>query len=312
MISVIICSHNPREDYLGQTLDALMIQSLDRKRWELIVVDNASAKPLSSISDVSWHSHARHVQESELGLTSARMRGIREAKGDLIVFVDDDNVLINDYLEKALSVFEANPDAGAWSGSCRPEFETTPPSWSTPYLYRLALMEVHNEQWTFKGGGLQANPIGAGMCVRREVAQYALRRWAGVDEARRLDRRGDALSGHGDADLAHCALDLGFKIGRSPLLNLTHLIGANRLTLDYFVRHAEADAVSDVMFRSLRGIPVEPPPPLRKPTWRGRIRRLIYGPNEQERVNQAQWKGFLRGVALARQIDLVPSDAGNS
>src|SRR5580698_4641162 len=113
-VSVIICSHNPREDYLRRVLDALKAQTLPAKDWELLLVDNASKEPLAGRFNLSWHPNARHVREDKTGLTHARLCGIAEAKGDLLVFVDDDNVLRSDYLQACLKLSAARPDIGAF------------------------------------------------------------------------------------------------------------------------------------------------------------------------------------------------------
>src|ERR1022692_4717847 len=97
--SVIICTHNPRPDYLRRTLDALKAQTLPKEQWELLLIDNASKEPLADTWDLSWHPQARHIREEALGLTRARLCGISQSKGELLVFVDDDNVLSADYLE---------------------------------------------------------------------------------------------------------------------------------------------------------------------------------------------------------------------
>jgi|SRR5580704_11614417 glycosyltransferase involved in cell wall biosynthesis len=91
--SVILCSHNPRPHYLTRVLSALKDQTLAKDRWELLLIDNASDKPLAPNYDLSWHRAAAHIKEPELGLAFARHRGIHEAKGDIWVFVDDDNLL---------------------------------------------------------------------------------------------------------------------------------------------------------------------------------------------------------------------------
>jgi glycosyltransferase involved in cell wall biosynthesis len=75
-ISVIVCSHNPRIDYLTRVLVALRDQTLSPERWELLLIDNASREPLSNGFDLAWHVRGRHVREEELGLTRARLRGI--------------------------------------------------------------------------------------------------------------------------------------------------------------------------------------------------------------------------------------------
>jgi hypothetical protein len=60
-------------------LDALRNQTLAADKWEFLIIDNASKEPLASSWDISWHSTARHIVESELGLSPVRLRGMREA-----------------------------------------------------------------------------------------------------------------------------------------------------------------------------------------------------------------------------------------
>src|SRR6266568_4862897 len=113
-VSVIICCHNPRVDYLARVLEALKAQTLSTDNWELLVVDNASDEALAGWFDISWHPKARHIQERQLGLTAARLCGIHESLGDLCVFVDDDNVLAKNYLEAALDLAHEYPKIGAF------------------------------------------------------------------------------------------------------------------------------------------------------------------------------------------------------
>ncbi len=121
LISIIICTHNPRRDYLERVIEALKSQTLPINQWELLLIDNASNQPLSSEIDLGWHYNSRHIREEQLGLTPARLRGIQEAEAETLVFVDDDNVLDSDYLEMALKVSEAWPIIGAWGGQLRGE-----------------------------------------------------------------------------------------------------------------------------------------------------------------------------------------------
>lgn len=67
MLSVILCTHNPRPDYIQRVVAALRAQTLGVDQWELLVVDNASTVPVSSLVDLSWHPHGRHVVEPEWG-----------------------------------------------------------------------------------------------------------------------------------------------------------------------------------------------------------------------------------------------------
>ena len=248
-ISVIICAHNPRPDHLRRALDALKCQTLPLERWELLLVDNASKEPLAPTWDLSWHIQARHIRENEVGLTAARLRGIKEAAGALLVFVDDDNVLAPDYLEKAAELEQSYNCIGAFGGNVIPEFETPPESWVNIMWSIFAVVEVKAEQWTC-GPGTSAQlsaPCGSGMIIRKTVAQH----WANLaanDPLRRgLGRKGSSLAGSEDIDMALCACRLGMAVGRFPQLRLTHLIAARRLKRDYLLRLAEDSALSDAV-----------------------------------------------------------------
>src|SRR5665213_4011640 len=130
-LSVIICTHNPRVDYLTRTLDALKAQTLPKEEWELLLIDNASKEPLAGKWGLSWHPNARIIREEQLGLTPARLRGVKESSSELLVFVDDDNVLFSDYLVECFQIAKTWPILGAWGGQHFPEFEggTPPEKW---------------------------------------------------------------------------------------------------------------------------------------------------------------------------------------
>src|SRR5690242_20640193 len=126
-VSVIICTHNPRSQYLRRVLKALRNQTLPLNQWELLIIDNASHQPLTSAAwDVSWHPLTRIIREDELGLSVARRRGMRASSANVLVFVDDDNVLELNYLATTLQISQGWPLLGVWGSGCiRPEFEIT-------------------------------------------------------------------------------------------------------------------------------------------------------------------------------------------
>ncbi len=235
-ISVIICTHNPRENYLRRVLDALKAQTLPASDWELLLVDNASQTPLAGRADLSWHPNARHVREDKVGLTHARLRGIVESKTDLLVFVDDDNVLRADYLQTCVKISADWPQLGAWNGSCIAEYETEPPAELRPYLYGLVIGKLTTSLWAKLPTGGDALPQGAGMAVRRKQAEYYREQVLRDPLRQTLDRSGKGMSSGGDSDLALSGFELDLGTGRFPELELTHLIPSVRLTLDYFAR----------------------------------------------------------------------------
>ena len=194
LISVIICSHNPREAYLSRCLNGLRRQTLDTKSWELLLIDNASDQSLKLKGDISWHPNSRHVKESTLGLVWARYRGIQESVGEILIFVDDDNVLDPEYLFKAAQLGRNWPMLGTWgAGIISPEFEAEPATHLKDFLYSLALREVSTPRWTNVLPCADATPWGAGLCVRRNVAEAYRRLGQELETPNHGANRGDAL-----------------------------------------------------------------------------------------------------------------------
>ncbi len=252
MISVVLCSHNPRVVYIARTLAALRAQTLPTGEWELILVDNASSPPIDGSVDLQWHPAARIVREEKLGLTPARLKGIREAVGDVIVFIDDDNVAAPDYLANVVSIAEGRHFLGAWSGSVTAEFDSPPPAWTQRYWTNLVIREVRKDSWSNLYDQDESTPLGAGLCVRASVAREYLRLHDEGKRPRLLDRTGSSLVSGGDNDLAACAIDIGLGCGVMASLRMTHLIPPERLTEEYLLRLIESIAYSGKMLRSLR------------------------------------------------------------
>ncbi len=245
-LSVIICSHNPRPDYLRQTLAALRKQTLPKEQWELLLIDNASKDPLADNWDLSWHSNARCLCENRIGKTHAMLLGISESTGENIVVVDDDNVLNPDYLSKATNLTLSHTWVGAFGGNIIGEFEVEPEDWAKELLPMIAVINVEHEEWTMGFGtkALYSTPCGAGMVIRRNIANYYAEMTSKDPLRRDLDRKGASLVSGGDTDMALCACALGFAVGRFPQLQMKHLIPEGRLKLDYLLRMAEGQSFS--------------------------------------------------------------------
>jgi hypothetical protein len=254
--TVITCTHNPRPDYLVAAVEALAHQTLPTNQWEYLVIDNASSPGKGPTVDLSWHPHGKMIREETLGLTAARLRGIREAQGETLVFVDDDNVLEANYLEQVIKTGEDKPFLGSWSGQCLPSFDEPPPEWTRQYWGNLAIRKFDRDVWSNLPRLADTMPCGAGLCVRREVAQHYARSQEARREGTQLDRKGDSLLSGGDNELAGCACDLGLGVGLIASLKLTHLIPAQRLTVDYLARLAEGIQFSSLLLDADRNIDV--------------------------------------------------------
>lgn len=270
-LSVIICTYNPRREYLSRTLGALRAQTLPTADWETIVVDNNSSPPLASWLDPASLPDWRLVTEASQGFTPALLHGLHEATGDVCVLVHDDNLLAPDYLAQVARVAREWPQLGAWGGGYEPEYEEAPAAELAPFITYLAVNPIARDRWSNALYDYPATPCGAGMAVRTGV----LRRWGeltATDERRRaLGRHTDKLTSCEDFDIAFTAIDLGLGTGVFTHLKTRHLIPKNRVQPDYLRRLVEGHSYSSVFLHSFR---TAVPPPSRG--FVARLRRWRY------------------------------------
>lgn len=273
MISVVICTHNPRLDHISRTLEALKLQTLPCDQWDLLIVDNASLDPLIGRIDLSWHPRAEIVCEIELGVAIARARGVREARGEYVLFVDDDNLLHPDYLKKAEELAAKWPQLGVWGcGSFTPEWEVEPAPHLRNHLSCLAVHTATGDRWSNLIFDYGATPPTAGMLVRTSVARNYAEECARNALRRGLGRKGGGLGACEDHDLAWTAVKLGYGMGIFTRLRMTHLISAGRVTEPYLLRLTEGHAYSTVLLHSLWDPNLKPP----KYTLVSRLREIRY------------------------------------
>jgi hypothetical protein len=258
-ITVITCTHSPRPDYLRRVLDALKAQTLPLNEWEFLLMDNVSKERLADVWDLSWHPHGRHIREEQIGKTHALLNAFSVARGELLIIVDDDNVLCPDYLAKAIEISREFPFLGAWGARIEGEYEQELPPWIKPYLHHLAIREVERDYWSNYHSDLRSLPYGAGLCVRKSVAEAYARALASRPASKKLDRVGTSLISAGDVDLAMTAYDTGHGTGMFRRLQITHLIPKTRLTVDYVCRLIEGIEYSNHILRNQRDPAYVPP-----------------------------------------------------
>ncbi|MEL6942904.1 MAG: glycosyltransferase family A protein, partial [Bacteroidota bacterium] len=126
MLSTIICTYN-RDKFIAQALQSLAQQSLNETQYEVIVVNNNCTDNTSTIVNdfiaANPELDIKQVFEHNQGLSFARNRGIREAKYDIITYMDDDGVAEKTYLEKIVSYFEQHPNVVGIGGKVIPIYE---------------------------------------------------------------------------------------------------------------------------------------------------------------------------------------------
>lgn len=296
-LSVVTPTHNPRPELLARVLEALQRQTLPRDRWEYILVDNASKTPLRGTVDLGWHPNGRLVVETDLGLTPARLRGLADARGELIVFVDDDCVLAPDYLERALAMMQEYPHVGVWGAYIEGEFLAPIEPWIHPFAIMLCAMQFSPDRKVDVQYALARQPgpwipAGAGMVMRRNVTDAYAASVRNDPFRRSLDRTGTNLIGSGDADIVATSIDLGLAVGNTMRLRVTHLIPESRVQLPYMLRLLYASNYGTARFAVHRGLKEQKTPP--RESLFNRIRKFAgqYVPRSPE---QQCWIAFAKG-----------------
>lgn len=302
-LSVIVCTYNPNEQIFSRCLKSVSEAAKLHSPAEIIIVDNNSYNPLQNISYIqdflSTNTNAKLVREEKQGLTPARMRGIVESESDIIVFIDDDNFIKEDFFLKGVQIAAANSHIGAWSGQVRLYFEKEPEAWIKKYWGLLVYREFNADMWSNFPHLPETMPCGAGLFVRRKVAEYYQNLHENGHRDIQMDRTGNSLFSGGDNDLAACACDIGMGVGLFHELMLDHYIPKTRLKKEYLLNLAQGIAASSIVFRSFRNdFPI-------KKTLKNRIAnflRLLLKNGTDRQFYKAVLKGENEGAMLSSRL----------
>jgi GT2 family glycosyltransferase len=109
--SVIVPSYN-RPDTLARCLESLARQSFPPDQLEVIVIDDGSPQPLSAPATlVPGGTPVVFVRQANAGPAGARNRGLAEARGEFVVFIDDDCEADPRWLETMIRALRSHPGA---------------------------------------------------------------------------------------------------------------------------------------------------------------------------------------------------------
>jgi GT2 family glycosyltransferase len=216
-LSVIIATHDR-----AQSLASLMASLGPQLRLgahELIVADNGTPAPaeLDDKKIVTLHLH-----DPRPGKCRIQNRAIEKAFGDVIVFLDDDLIVVRDYLDRVEEFFTDHPEFAAMKGRILPErdpFKVAGENW----IYLDLPFVDHGDQVVEVGGMLGAN-----MAIRAE----ALRKVGLFDE-----RLGPGAAGHEEeTEMSARLRRAGYRIGYAPRALVYHSVDPARADRERFIR----------------------------------------------------------------------------
>jgi Glycosyltransferases involved in cell wall biogenesis len=110
--SVVIPLYN-KASHIRETLDSVLAQSYED--YEIVVVDDGSTDGSRDIVCALQSDRLRLVEQANAGVSAARNRGIDEAAGDYIAFLDADDIWTKDHLEKLDELISRYAGRGVYS-----------------------------------------------------------------------------------------------------------------------------------------------------------------------------------------------------
>ncbi|MGB3547693.1 MAG: hormogonium polysaccharide biosynthesis glycosyltransferase HpsE [Saprospiraceae bacterium] len=248
--SVAVCTYNGA-DRVGKVLEYLYVQKGTEKfGWEIIVIDNNSSDQTRAVIEhyqSLWRGSVpvKYCFESKQGLAFARQRAVEEARGELIGFLDDDNLPGPDWVAKAFSFAQSRPKAGAYGSYIVGQFETNPPENFERIAAFLALTD-RGDKALFYRPQKKLLPPGAGLVVKKQA-------WLGnVPKSCFLQGRvaGHQLPGEDLEALLHIQR-AGWEVWYNPEMTLLHCIPSWRLTPEYLLKLCQTIGLSRFYTRML-------------------------------------------------------------
>lgn len=224
MLSVIVCTYN-RPFWLRNCLEALVSQCADASVVEVLIVDNNSTDATSSIAHEFTERlpNFKYIFEERQGLSWARNRGIWEARGKIVAYIDDDAKAHPDWVNAIIHFFEAWPDASGVGGQHN-AFSLTPiPLWF-PKEYGCRSLgnetrQLKQDEWI----------SGTNMAFKKG----ALTEIGGFDTS--IGMSGDKVSYGEETQLTQRMLARGMQIFYCAEMYVDHAILPNKLKLHWLL-----------------------------------------------------------------------------
>lgn len=230
-----------RAAWLRQTLEGLTRQDYPADRLEILVIDNNSPDDTRAVVEsFAAASHPpRYLRETQQGANFARNRALAEARGEIIVYGDDDILVEPGWLRELMQPFVQDRDGrvGASAGEVVPVFPEGAPDW---------VRSFHGPQALRADLGPTAGhqvPMSANLAFRRD----ALRRAGGWDTS--VGRKGGRVFGGEENAPIRRLREAGYAVWFAPRAKVLHQMPAGRTTLRYVQRHAFDSACSRVVGR---------------------------------------------------------------
>jgi glycosyltransferase involved in cell wall biosynthesis len=229
-ITVILCTYN-RSEHLATALNSAAALLLPESvEWEILVVDNNSKdRTQEVVADFCnrYPTRFRYLFEPQQGKSYALNTGIREARGDIVAFMDDDVRVEPTWLQNLTAALYNEEWTGA-GGRILPEWACSPPRWLPPQG-RHALAPLVAFDLGPEAGQLNEPPFGTNMAFRKEMFEKYGGFRTDLGPQPRSEIRGE------DSEFGSRLLSAGERLRYEPSAVVYHPVPANRIQKKYFL-----------------------------------------------------------------------------
>jgi glycosyltransferase involved in cell wall biosynthesis len=243
-ISAIVCTYNGAAMLPG-ALDSLVHQSLPADQYEIVVVDNASTDGTRQVVEeyLRRSSVVRYVYEAKQGLSAARNRGVKEARSDIIAFIDDDAIADERWLEEHCRAYETEPGLSAVGGRIELAWLAPRPSW----LY--SELEIGYGKFALEPAPTLLDfplfPFGSNFSAIRNAFVEV----GGFSE--HLGRKGKHVLGGEEREFFYRLSLLNARVFYQPKALVWHRVPAERLSRAWMLKLKFAVGVSSAIYNDL-------------------------------------------------------------
>ncbi len=243
-LTVAICTWN-RADLLSQTLGELSLATPPRQGWEVIVVNNRCTDSTDRVIARYQDSlPLRRIYEHNAGLSNARNAAVDNARGDYILWTDDDVLVSRNWLTAYEFEFASWPEVAFFGGPIFPWFDGTPPDWLAKVIDRVGSAYAIRDLGALPKALERTSelPYGANYAVR-----FREQKFHRYDAALGRKGKGGAL---GEETAVLTAILKAGGTGRwTPQASVRHFIPRDRQNLQYlrayFMLYGRTQALSD-------------------------------------------------------------------
>jgi len=230
-ITVILCTYDrcrTLEKALGSVAASALPESIE---WEVLVVDNNSRDQTRDVVEdfcTRYPGRFRYLFEPNQGKSYALNTGIREARGDVLAFMDDDVTVESTWLQNLTAALCSSEWAGA-GGRILPQWPCAPPSWLPEKEWYGMAPLVMFDRGT-ETGLLTDPPFGTNMAFHRRVFEKY-----GTFRTDLGPGSNGKIRNNEDTEFGRRLLAAGERLKYEPTAVVHHSVPPNRLRKDYFL-----------------------------------------------------------------------------